>query len=316
MQQGPTHYLVDMPGLRGPASGPGLSRSEWAADFEDREWSRVFLTDKAEWPGKRDQVKAHLDASAESILERARDPAWWPELEAHGGRTLPGPLDPASFKGLRGASRGQYVETQLQADADSWALACLGAFAGVTYVWQGGAQGSQYHAFYPVPERLYYQDYRQLKPLAAQGGLRYISSRVAAAHYALRLARAVRARRAAGTAYDTRFSELLYFTLFQSGQQYKPMPGGRVGLGLLMELATAPDSQVDSVFKLWDYAFRRGSVKGSEDLALAMADFIIHPTLQTFEAYVRVLLRFTVAEGVKPEFQYSPELMEVVVNHV
>ncbi|HZP27027.1 MAG TPA: hypothetical protein VFB90_08280, partial [Dehalococcoidia bacterium] len=63
--------------------------------------------------------------------------------------------------------------------------------------------------------------------------------------------------------------------------------------------------------KVWLYLFRRGSARGNEDLAAAITDLVMHPTLDSYERHVRVFARY-IAQGAKTEFQYDEQSLKEV----
>jgi hypothetical protein len=72
---------------------------------------------------------------------------------------------------------------------------------------------------------------------------------------------------------------------------------------------------------VWHSLFRRGSVQGNEDLAVAITEFIAHPTLETYEKHARVFLRH-IAKGVKMQSEsgewqvYDDESIKEAMSYV
>ena len=297
---------------------------DWHALFEPGRppegyaWDQLFITLKGEAGKrkKRDDARAVLERQFDALLKNAASPGLVASLGR--GETLPGPLDPAGFKGLRGRVLSDYSEGQTSVDSLNWALACLGGAVVGRYHWQRQATGGVYYVAFAVPERIGVHNVMDIRRDTSQVRLSYVSLENAAAHYALTVAEHFRQRYAAIGATD-RFSGLLYFSLFQAGSgptaQWKPGGGGWLNLGPLLDLAQRDPHGAAKVFKVWDYLFRRGSTRGSEDLALAITDLVMRPSLDTFEGHVKVFWRYLV-KGVKLENLYTEEALKEVAGLV
>lgn len=311
-------YCVDLPGGKPSASRlkSGANNSGWLEAFAiddfrnplSPQWNSLFVTDTAEFKKKkrkaaRDLLKTRLD----DLLGRAKQPGLVADFES--GETLPGGLDPVAFKGLRGRTRGQYTEGQTKVDQLNWALACLGGALAGRFLYQRGAG---YFVVYPVPESMDWTDFREVRKKTYGQRLSYLSVQNAAAHYSVVLAEHLRSRAASGLVSTTRYSNLLYFSLFKTGNQWKPGNAGRLNLQPLLDLALGRPHDAAGVFKVWQYLFRRGSKRGNEDLALAVTDLIMHPTLDSYERHVRVFTRH-IAQGAKTDFLYSEQSLKEVI---
>ncbi len=292
----------------------------WHSLFEEspdeRTWSRVFLTDKKNWPKKVKRVKEILTKNAEDILRDYREPYRYPQISSNKGETLSGPLDPSAFKGLRGKTRGDYTEKQTRVDDLNWAIASLGGKIGGKYLWDRRTKG--YFAIFPAPKRVESKNWREISNwLDDKCRLNYISVQNAAAHFSVLLAEKMREMSASKSQFRDTFSGLLYFSIVQSGQQFKPSVGGNLSLHPLMTLALPGNPAVAKVFDVWNYLFRKGSVQGCEDLAEAITQFIMSPSLEAYENHVKVFLRYvSMPREVKSANLYDDEALKEVIRYV
>jgi len=310
-------YLIEH---EGKLSQSHLSKNlEWFALFQipagydqlNPAWGQVFITDLA--PAKKEkkvaQVMKVLANNFEGIIDKSKNETLLPIFGI--GETLPGGLDPSAFKGLRGRTRSQYMEGQSKVDSENWALACLGAALCGYYIWQRG----ECFAIFPAPFRVSFNDYMTIREHTFGKRLQYLGVQNAAAHYSVILADELSKMAAGDPEYADCFSNLFYFSLFKTGNQWKPGAAGQLNLQPLLKLAIGEPDKAEAVFNVWDYLFRRGSVRGAEDLAVAITALIMHPTLTTFENHVRIFLRYQ-AKGVKWENLYTEESLKEVMKIV
>jgi len=314
-------YLIDFPNGKPSAArlmdahNGGWREAFVVGDFRDvlsPQWNSLLVTDRAEHrERKRANAKRILEEGFDNLLDNAgKPPGLMTDLD--GSETLPGGLDPVAFKGLRGRTRGQYTEGQTKVDPLNWALACLGGALARRSVYQRNAG---YFVVYPVPELVRWADFREVRKETQGERLNYLSVQNAAAHYSVLLAERLRRLAASGLAHASRYSNLVYFSLFKTGNQWKPGNAGRLNLQPLLDLALQRPDEAEGVFKVWEYLFRRGSVQGNEDLALAISELIMHPTLRSYERHVRVLARH-IAQGAKVEYQYREQTLREVTSLV
>ncbi len=305
-------YLLNHPAEM-PVNVP--SSAEWEGLFADENWINVFRTYKQLWRGQVEKVRKFLSAYFTRILKEFTQPNRLPKIYETKGETLPGPLDPTAFKGLRAATKGMYGEGQIKVDASDWALACLGAALCGKYIPQRSVGNKwEYFVIYWMPQQVTFANFLEIRSKLRNARLQYLSIQNAAANQAILLAKITR-QRAFPIKHVDHFSELVYFTMFQSGQQLKPSTSGKVNLSHLMKLALNPSSRAGNVLDIWDYLFRRGSTLGAEDLALAITGLVMHPGLDSFERHAKVFLRY-LPEGVKGEFQYDEETLKEVITYV
>ncbi len=299
-----------------------LSNTAWHSLFEesrdDRTWSRIFLTYKQKWFLQTKKVKEVLSKDFNKIVEDFKDPAGLPSITHNKGETLPGPLDPSAFKGLRGKTASDYSEKQLRVDAPNWALACLGGTIAGRYKIQK-SQGNRwdYFVLFPVPQKIEINNFRKIRASVYTTGLRYLSVQSAAAHFSILLAKQMHELAVSKSRFSDRFSDLFYFSMIQSGQQYKPSTGGNMSLYPLMDLALSGRPVVAKVFEVWNFLFRKGSVQGCDDLAEAITRFTMCPSVETYEKHAKVFLKYISQPGeIKHANLYDHETLKEVIDYV
>jgi hypothetical protein len=289
----------------------------WKALFAENNWQRVFLTYKKAWSSQREKVRRSLEARVGEILNEAETNGLQVEFDAK--FSLPGPLDPVGFKGLKGLTGGNYSESQTEVDEANWALACLGAVVAQRYKIQKAVGNKwEYYVTLPVPEEVQFKNFRDIRSITYDKALGYTGVRNAAAHFSLMLADAVREKAQGNPHFPVRFSSVLYFCLFQAGQQYKPSIGGIVSVDRLIDTALTRPKAAEELFKTWDYLFRRGCVKGNEELAEAITELLMAPSLETYYRHARIFNRQIVDrnKGVKKENLYTDRALAEVMNYV
>ncbi|MEM4203684.1 MAG: hypothetical protein QXS54_06410 [Candidatus Methanomethylicaceae archaeon] len=270
------------------------SGDKWAVLFqpEGTEWSRVFITyGQAAQGQQRKRVRQVLEKQFNDILSAYQNPLHSVTLGSS-GETLPGGLEPAAFKGLRHPSRRQYSEGPIKVPKEDWALACLGMATCAVYRYSREVAQGAYLALLSVPEFVRFAYFRTVQQMLRGRGLRYRGVQNAAAHYAVLLADEVRKARARQPQLQDRFSGVDYFTLFRTGNQWKPSQGGRLNLGPLMNALSSDPHATEPMLRWLDYCFRRGSTEGGEELALATTEFVMRFDLTSYERLARVFARF------------------------
>lgn len=299
-----------------------LNESKWSQlfdkDFRQRVWNQVFLTYKEKWYQMVMKVKGTLNNNFDNIVKMAKSPNYFPIISTSSGETLSGPLDPSVFKGLRGRTRGDYSEGQTKVDKESWALACLGgAISGRYKVQRGQGNKWDYFVIFPAPDRVDLDNFRKIRETTAAVSLKYLSAQNAAAHFSVVLAQKMRemVARSQSQFFD-KYSGLLYFSMVQTGQQFKPSTGGRLSLYPLMQLAYSGKQEIEDLFNVWNYIFKRGSVQGCEDLGLSLTEFIMHPNLDSYERHARILLRYILKGEIKSINVYTEKCIKEVIEYV
>ncbi len=311
-------YAVDFPTGK-PSKERLAGNTAWQSLFgppDNRDprnpaWNSLFVTDLSP-NAKRSKIKIakeHLETNMEEIITQAQRQGLMAQFE---GETLPGGLEPAAFKGSKSITRAQYSEAQTKVDSNNWALACLGGALAGRYVWQRG----EIFAIYPEPEHVYFSNWYEIREQTYSERLNYLSISTATAHYSVVLAKAMREKAAGQPGFGDRFSNLVYFSLFKTGNQWKPSAAGQLNLQLLLKLALECPHETAELFEVWEYLFRRGSVQGNEDMAEAITALIMNPSLESFEKHSRVLLRYIVRKEVKTMNLYTDEALKEVMEIV
>ncbi|MCX7704594.1 MAG: hypothetical protein N2234_10975, partial [Planctomycetota bacterium] len=275
----------------------------------DREvfgWQTLFLTHKAKWQEQVEKVRSILSRNWKSIAQQNLLTA---QIETSSGETLPGGLDPIAFKGLRGKTLSDCNEKQLKVDSANWALACLGGAIATRYKWQRSKHISSYFAIFPTPQNISFGEFREIKKrVVERHELNHMSVETSAAHYAVLLADEIRKERANKRSDAFRFGSLHYFTLASAGQQFKVTAGGNFAVNNLVDFALKGE-HLDKVLSTWDYLFRVGSVRGEEEVAEAITHFVMHPSVETYEAHIKAFLRRLLRSGVKEENLYDDKTL-------
>lgn len=289
----------------------------WRGLFAENSWQRVFLTYKTGWSSQRDRVKRSLERRVNDILQNAEKEGL---AVGFGDKfVLPGPLDPVGFKGLKGLTARNYSEGQTTVDEISWALACLGGAIAQRYKIQKAVGNKwEYYVTLPVPDEVLFRDFHQVRQLVYDKGLAYNGVQNAAAHFSLLLVDAIRQKAQGNPRFPARFSTVLYFSLFQSGQQFKPSVGGSLNIGRLIEIALSQPEVASEMLYTWDYLFRRGSAQGNEDLAQAITELLMAPSLETYYRHARIFNRYIVDrnKGVKRDNLYTERALKEVMDYV
>jgi hypothetical protein len=292
----------------------GLSwRTLFAA--EDVQWEGVFVTERqrVRREEKKQRVRQILETQWQSLLSDLQRPD---NLVVVGkGESVPGGLEPASFKGLRHDSKARYAEEQLKVPEEHWALACLGMATCGTYRFSREAGQTNWLVLLPIPQNARFNYFRDVQELMRHSGLKYVGVQNAAAHYAVQLAEQLRRRAASYGSLQDRFSAVLYFTLFGAGQQTKPSQGSQLNLAPLMEAIQRDPHGTEAMLNWLDFCFRLGSTKGAEDLALAATELVMRWDLDAYERLVRVFARFIANKRVR--YNNLPDeraLSEVIRN--
>lgn len=285
-------------------------------DFEQRIWNKVFLTYKDKWYSMVIKVKEILTKNFEHIIKMARNSSYLPSISTSSGETLSGPLDPSAFKGLRGKTRGDYIEGQTKVDKENWALASLGGAISGRYITQRGKGNREdYFAIFPAPEKVRFNNFRKIKESIRTLNFKYLSVQNAAAHFSVILAQKINKMAFNNSEFSDRYSSLFYFSIIKTGQQSKPSIGGRLSLFPLIELAYSRKPEIEEIFEIWDFIFKKGIAHGYEDLALSLTEFIMHPTPDSYERHARMLLRYILKGNIKGIKLYSQKNIKEVIEY-
>jgi hypothetical protein len=279
----------------------------------DVQWDGVFVTQRGRQGAKKDQVRQILETQLHSLLSDLQRPDNLVEIGS--GENVPGGLEPAAFKGLRHVTKASYREDQLKVSEGHWALSCLGMATCGTYRFSREAGQYRWLVLLPVPQNVHFNYFRDVQALMRPSGLRYIGVQNAAAHYSVQLAEQLRRRAAAQGSLQDRFSAILYFTLFGTGQQVKPSQGNQLNLTPLMDAIQEDPHGTEAMLKWLDYCFRLGATRGAEELALAVTELVMRWDLDAYEKLVRVFVRFIARNQVRYDnLPYERTLLGVMKN--
>lgn len=287
----------------------------WGSLFAENGWQYVFITAKAGWSGKRDQVRSVLEREIPHLLSDLTTPA--NSVTFGSGENLPGGLDPSGFKSLRHPTRARYGEGQLSVSEKHWALACLGMATCGTYRYSREAGQTNWLVLLPTPQQIWFNYFRDVQDLLRLSGLpRYYGVQNAAAHYAVQLAERLRRRAAAQGSLQDRFSSVIYFRLFGAGQQTKPAQGNQLRLEPLMEAIARDPHSTQAVLTWLDYCFRLGATQGSEELALAATELVMRWDLAAYDRLARVLVRYQAQHRIRHENLPTASTIVEVMRYV
>ncbi|MBS7630100.1 hypothetical protein KEJ47_00760 [Candidatus Bathyarchaeota archaeon] len=277
------------------------------------EWKNVFSTfrdrkDAKSRPPKED-VENIIKNEFENIISLHRDIAFIPNIgkNVKEGKTLYQSLDISGAKGFREEKKGNvYHEgTQVKVDKYSWAIGCLGA--AITGTWR---EGNDFKiTIVPNPYNISIGSHRQILEEMGQEKLCNISFSTTLAHFAVRLAEKIALRK---YSYDMTYDSVVFNLEKKTSQQNKPGGGGKLGLGFLSALID--EDFGTEALKKFDQIFRSGFVKGAkQSLALALTDFLIHPTLDNFRRYEDLNIRGNINEHV---LLWDRRELEAIMKHV
>jgi hypothetical protein len=293
-------------------------------------WSRVLLTISRRTQvnrlaGTRTQVEDKIGA-VRQILENPLNvlavfkTATVCDLvsgKRKGYETVFGSMDVSAFKGFREPKLDTYTEGgELSAPKEHWAIALLG---GANLIYWSFA-GDDYAGLLPSPQFVMLYNHREVKRIVESGFVNRVSMATVAAHYAVRLADALRQRRASKLATSDRYSDLIIQTLSSvgKGQAWKAQSGSLFPMEFPMSLVNSNETTAAEILKLWDTLFRYGNKKGKEAVAITLADLIAQPSLENAELHFRVHLRASLKKD-EPELRgilYQTHWLQEVMQHV
>lgn len=323
-----SYYQIEGPQVNGKNLPNETSWSELFSPSEG--WGRIFLTaggsttlnikkeeqkKKVEDNIKRktDEFSSILESNLQDILTRYSI-FYSPELTTSSKKnfgTLYQSLEGAASKGFRRAVRDGYEEgSQVYAPMGDLALAYLGGAKFVFWV-----RGESMIGILPLPQRIEFSNHLEIGKLLENKFVNRISVISSLAHYAVLFAERLREKKASQASYADKYSSLFFNAMVKTGNQWKPVSGGIFPLELLFSLLERDLRISEEVFSTWDSVFRTGNMKGKEDLALTLGDFIAYPTLDSFEDHVKVQLGYLINE--KAKFRtYSEECIREVMRFV
>lgn len=293
----------------------GKPDAELFADVD--EWRSVFGRSGGRKDAKEKPPKLYceevLNNEYSNILDIHRRMDYVPEFEnkkQEGKRTLYQIFDVSASKGFREQKKGlvYHEGSQLFVDQYSWVLACIGrVFFGFRII-RGEKKRGYILTVIPNPAEVLLPEHRQIQKDLDQKQLCGISPNATLVHYAIKLTLLLKRRKP-----KTRYDVIIFNALQKTGQSPKPGGGGKYSLNFLESLAETPQGflalkEIDKKFPL----SRR--VKGiQQDLALALTDFLLRPTLENFRTFESLYIRGQINKKFYP---WHKQQLEEIMKYV
>jgi len=278
--------------------------------------SQIFRNPKIK--SSKGEVKEILTEEYGKILDLHRNPGYHPEIgkKVKDGRTIYQSLDVSASKGFREPKLGsRYIEgDQITVDKYSWAIGCLGA----AIVAKRRSVGTEMRShdwitLIPNPLKVFVDNHRQIQEdLKAEKGICTISSTTAIVHYAIKIAKKVLESK---ESFDIKYDSIVFNLVKSTGHQTKPGGGGKYSLSFIDKVANEKYGykaleRLDEILRLGRLGFKKGL---NQSLALALADFLIHPTLDNFRRCEDLNIRGYINENVP---LWKEGELEAILRHV
>lgn len=306
-------YYVD---VDGDGVLPNKPDPELFADSDD--WIRVF--DRGKWrkdakkkPPKPD-CEEIFNTKYQKILDLHSHMEYVPSIgyKVNDGRTLYQTFDVSASKGFREAKVGSTYHdgTQLYVDKYSWSIACIGrVFFGVR-VDRGGRKKGYALTVAPNPDEVLLHEHRQIRKDLDLKSLCGLSPNATLVHYAVKLSLLLAKRRP-----NIKYGSIIFNVLQRTGQKPKPSGGGRYNLDLLEKLLNPAIIGVGiRILQKFDEEFELSAIKGiRQDVALALTDFLLRPTLENFRTFESLYIRGQINRKFDP---WKKDQLEELLNHV
>ncbi|MBS7251017.1 MAG: hypothetical protein KIH08_10590 [Candidatus Freyarchaeota archaeon] len=323
-----SYYQIEGPSIAGKNL---TSDIRWLNLFSPSDsWARIFLTliksptlnvksveQKKELEERtKNQISIYssvLESNLQNILSQYSG-FYFPEITTGSKKdfgTLLQSLEGSASKGFRRAVRDGYEEgKQIYAPMGDLALAYLGGAKFIHWIW-----GDSMIGVLPLPQRVEVMNHLEIEKFLESKFVNRVSVTSSIAHYAVIFAERIREKKASQESYTDRYSSLAFNAMVKTGNQWKPVSGGIFPLELLFSLVERNLHVSGEIFDIWDSLFNLGNMKGYEDLAQSLGEFISDPRLDFFEHHVSVLLRYLVRENVKVR-TYPEECLREVMSFV
>ena len=304
-------YVVDVEG--------NLPRNPDVKIFEKTEsnsWSMVFQTfkERKDLKGKPPLEDAREIATQDygKILNLHSRHDFVPEIgtKVNDGKTLYQTIDVSAAKGYREEKRLTYHEgSQLQVDKFSWCIAAIGAaWFGV---WPRNLMRRDVSfsvCIAPNPEKVLLITHRGIHE-NVEKQLCPISASTAIIHYSIKLIKIAIVK-----SDEVNYNEVIFNVMQKTGQQPKPGGGGRYNLTFLTDLVKTPTGYkaLDHIDK--HLLLTNPNIKGvKQDVALALSDFLLHPTLNNFKRFESLYIR---GELNKELYSWEKPQLEELLRYV
>ena len=280
-------------------------------------WRGVFGRGKWRKDAKKKPPKIDCEeifsAEYQKILDIHRRMDYVPEIgnNLKDGRTLYQTFDVSASKGFREEKVGStYHEgSQLFVDKYSWTVACIGrVFFGARII-RGGRKKGYVLTVVPNPEQVLLHEQRQFQKDLDSKHLCGLSPNATLVHYAVKLSLLLARKR-----HNIKYGSIVFNVLQKTGQQPKPSGGGKYSLDLLEKLLTPTTSIGIKILQEFDKELELSGIKGiRQNVALALTDFLLHPTLENFRTFESLYIRGQIDKKFPP---WEKEQLEEILNHV
>jgi len=303
-------YVVDVHG--------DIPRAPDSKIFEETNnaWSLVFKTFKERKDLKvkppREDAKHIAISDYKKIIDLHRRIDFVPEIsnDVKDGRTLYQTMDVSAAKGYREEKRSVYHEgSQLKVDKYSWCVAAIGA------AWFGFwpvnlmRKDTAFLLFMvPNPRNVLLISHRAVHEKVDKQ-LCIISTNTALAHYSIKLVKAIIPK-----AQEVYYDNVIYNVMQKTGQQPKPGGGGKFNLDFLEKIAQKR-AGYEALETIDRYLLPvNPKIKGvRQDLALAISDFLLRPTLSNFKKFESLYIRGQVKREL---YAWVNDQLEELLAHV
>jgi len=279
-------------------------------------WSIIFRTFKErkdlKMPHPRRDAEEIVTQNYNHLLDLHKNHDFIPQIgkKVKDGRTLYQTLDVSAAKGYREEKRDVYHEgSQIEVDKYSWATAVIGA--AWSSVWPQNLMrrdATFLMCMVPNPKRVLLISHRDVQNRLNKQ-LCVISANTALMHYSVKLVQLIREK-----SDEIEYDDIIFNVMQKTGQQPKPGGGGKYSLSFLEKLVES--SAGFYVLERIDKYFLPTSprVKGiRQNVALALTDFLLHPTLENFRTFESLYIRGQIDKKFYP---WEKEQLEEILHHV
>jgi len=283
--------------------------------MESNSWALVFQTfkERRDLKGKPplEDVRDIATQNYGKILNLHSRRDFVPEIgiRVKDGRTLYQSIDVAAAKGFREEKRLAYHEgSQLQVDKFSWCIAAIGAaWFGI---WPRNLMRRDVGfsvCMVPNPEKVLLITHREVHE-NVEKQLCPISANTAIVHYSIKLVKT-----AFGKSDEVNYDEVIFNIMQKTGQQPKPGGGGRYNLAFLKDLIKT-SAGYETLNQIEHLLPTNPNAKGIiQDIALALSDFLLRPTLDNFRKLESLYIRGEIKRELSPwEKSQLEELLKYV----
>lgn len=232
-----------------------------------------------------------------------------------GGETLLESQDLVATKGYRVPIRTKVSYTEgsnVEVSATEWTLSLIGELH--FSAWKKGREALVSILPKPGIEGIRVKKWRSIKKSIDNEVVNGISTLTTLAHTAVLLAQEIRSRKAGGDPFVDKFSSLIFGAMTKTRNRWKPHSGGVFPLDFLYGLLEKDPGTSGEIFEMWSHVLRIGNRKGREDISLSLSEFIAHPSLDSWERYQRLHLRYLLDERIKRA--YPDECIKEVIENV